>query len=209
MVQRIVGFFSLIACLVIGHRALAQQFSADVTSQRQSNASVNKLYSSDNKVRFEVQTGNAMGPSALILDEAQHKYIMLMAERHMYMDAPAPMVKPLITQFWRVQDPNDACSQWKNIAQQAGTDQNWGSCTKLGSDTVNGRETVKYEGVSKKGEKTHVWVDTKLHCVVKTDESSGGFELKNIQEGSQPASLFEVPSGYTKFDMGAMMNQRR
>ena len=209
MVQRIVGFFSLIACLVIGHRALAQQFSADVTSQRQSNTSVNKLYSSDNKVRFEVQTGNAMGPSALILDEAQHKYIMLMAERHMYMDAPAPMVKPLITQFWRVQDPNDACSQWKNIAQQAGTDQNWGSCTKLGSDTVNGRETVKYEGVSKKGEKTHVWVDTKLHCVVKTDESSGGFELKNIQEGSQPASLFEVPSGYTKFDMGAMMNQRR
>ena len=208
MVQRIIGFFCLIACLVIGHRALAQQFSADVTSQRQSNTSVNKLYSSDNKVRFEVQTGNAMGPSALILDEAQHKYIMLMAERHMYMDAPAPMVKPLITQFWRVQDPNDACSQWKNIAQQAGTDQNWGSCTKLGSDTVNGRETVKYEGVSKKGEKTHVWVDTKLHCVIKTDESSGGFELKNIQEGSQPASLFEVPSGYTKFDMGAMMNQR-
>ena len=209
MMRRIVGFFCLIACLVIGHRALAQEFSADVTSQRQSNTSVNKLYSSSNKVRLEVQTGNPMGPSALILDEAQHKYIMLMAQQHMYMDAPPLMVKPLITQFWRVQDPNDACSQWKTVAQTAGTDQNWGSCTKVGSDTVNGRDTVKYEGVSKKGEKTHVWVDTKLHCVIKTDESSGGFELKNIQEASQPASLFEVPSGFTKVDMGTMMNQRR
>lgn len=77
----------------------------------------------------------------------------------------------------------------------------------MGSDSLNGRDTVKYEGVSKKGEKMHVWVDTKLHVVVKTDE--GGFELRNIQEGSQPASLFEVPAGYTKFDMGAMMQQRQ
>jgi hypothetical protein len=210
VVRPIASFFVLVACLVIGHRALAQEFSADVASQKQNNMGVNKLYSSDTKVRLEVQSsGNAMGPSALILDESQHKHVMLMAEQHMYMDAPLNMVKPLITQFWRVQDPNDACSQWKNIAQQAGTDQNWGSCTKIGSDTVNGRDTVKYEGVSKKGEKTHVWVDTKLHCVIKTDGNSGGFELKNIQEGSQPASLFEVPSGYTKVDMGAMMNQRR
>ena len=210
MLRPIASFFVLIACLVIGHQALAQEFSADVTSQKQNNMGVNKLYSSDTKVRLEVQSsGNAMGPSALILDESQHKHVMLMAERHMYMEAPVTMVKPLITQFWRVQDPNDACSQWKNIAQQAGTDQNWGSCTRIGSDTVNGRDTVKYEGVSKKGEKTHVWVDAKLHCVIKTDGNNGGFELKNIQEGSQPAALFEVPSGYTKFDMGAMMNQRR
>src|SRR5579863_10345118 len=77
VVRRIGCFFGLIACLVIGHQVLAQQFSADVSSQRQSNTGVNKLYSSDNKVRLEVQTGNQMGPSALILDEAQHKYVML------------------------------------------------------------------------------------------------------------------------------------
>jgi hypothetical protein len=33
-------------------------------------------------------------------------------------------------------------------------------------------------------------------------------ELRNIQEGSQPASLFEIPAGYTKFDMGGAMRQR-
>jgi hypothetical protein len=68
---------------------------------------------------------------------------------------------------------------------------------------------VEYEGVSNKGEKSHIWVDTKLRCVVKTDGGTGGgIELRNIQEGSQPASLFEIPSGYTKFDMGSMMQRQ-
>jgi len=43
--------------------------------------------------------------------------------------------------------------------------------------------------------------------VIKTDHGSGSFELRNIQEGSQPASLFEVPVGYTKFDIGSMMQR--
>jgi hypothetical protein len=79
----------------------------------------------------------------------------------------------------------------------------------MGSDSLNGRSSVKYEGVSNQGEKSHIWVDTKLRCVVKTDEAAGGFELRNIREASQPASLFEVPAGYTKFDMGGMMRQPR
>lgn len=127
----------------------------------------------------------------------------------MYMDAPTTMVKPLMTHYWRVQDVNDACPEWKKTAEQAGTYKNWGGCTKIGSDSLNGRSTVKYEGVSNQGEKSHIWVDTKLRCIVKTDEASGGFELRNIHEASQPASLFEVPAGYTKFDMGGMMKQPR
>jgi hypothetical protein len=39
--------------------------------------------------------------------------------------------------------------------------------------------------------------------------TGGGIELRNIQEGSQPSSLFEVPAGYMKMDMGAMMQQRQ
>jgi hypothetical protein len=40
-------------------------------------------------------------------------------------------------------------------------------------------------------------------------------ELRNIQEGSQPSSLFEVPAGYKKFEMpnmgnmGSMMQQHQ
>ena len=36
--------------------------------------------------------------------------------------------------------------------------------------------------------------------------SSAG-ELRNIQEGTQSASLFEIPAGYTKMDIGNMMQQ--
>jgi len=33
--------------------------------------------------------------------------------------------------------------------------------------------------------------------------------MRNIQEGAQPASLFEIPAGYTKMDMGSMMQQKQ
>lgn len=210
MVQRIVGLFCLVGCLMIGQQALAQEFSADVINKKTDNQGPKKVFAGNGKERFEIASENPMmGSTAVILDESQNKYIVLMTERHMYMDAPHAMVRPLITQFWRVQDVNDACPQWKKAAEQAGTLNNWGSCTKVGSDTLNGRSAVKYEGVSSKGTKGYVWVDTKLHCVVKTDDLNGGIELHNIQEGSQPASLFEIPAGYTKFDMGAMMRQRQ
>ena len=198
-----------LALLLIAPLVLAQEFSADVVNTKPgSHRQLSKVYATKDKVRFEVTSESpAMGPSAVIFDDARHTHTLVMAERHMYMDVPAPTVKYIITNYWRVQDVNDACPAWKKMSEEAGTDKNWGSCTKMGSDTLNGRNTVKYEGVSKKGEKMHVWVDTKLHVVMKTDE--GGFELRNIQEGSQPASLFEVPAGYTKFDMGGIMQQQR
>jgi hypothetical protein len=198
---------SLVVLLVMTQMVLAQDFSADVVNER--GGELKKIYSTKDKVRFEVEPRNqAMGPSALIVDEAQNKWILVMAERHMYMDSlPVTMKTPVLYQFWHVQDVDDACPQWKKIAEQAGTYKNWGSCTKVGNDAVNGRSTVKYEGVSSKGEKAHYWVDTKLHCVIKTDGGSGGIELRNIQEGSQPSNLFEIPAGFTKFDMGSMMQR--
>jgi len=201
---RIVGFICLAGCMMMGPMALAQEFSADVVNQKSDNVGIKKVFATKDRVRFETQgTNPAMGPSAIIVDDTKHTYTVIMAERQMYMDAPVTMVRPILAHFWRVDDVNDACPEWKKTAEEAGTLKNWGSCTKIGSDTVNGRTTVKYEGVSNKGEKNHFWVDTKLHCVIKTDGGTGdGIELRNIQEGSQPADLFEVPVGYTKLDMG-------
>jgi len=210
MLRTTLRLMCVLAFGLAGSLVRAQEFSADVVNQKQGAGGLKKVYAAKDKIRFEVEGRNAaMGPSALILDEAQNKYTVLMAERHMYMDAPQMMVRPLIEKFWRVQDVNDACPQWKKTAEQAGTYKYWGSCTKIGSDTVNGRSAVEYEGVSNKGEKSHIWVDTKLHCVIKTDGGTGGgIELRNIQEGSQPSSLFEIPDGYTKFDMGSMMQRQ-
>lgn len=201
----------ILGLFAVSRLAFTQDFSADVVSNKQGNQAPSKLYSTKDRARWELQGQDArMGPSAVIVDQAQGKFFILMTQRHMYMDSMPGMAKsPLITEFWHVHDVDDACTEWKKTAEQWKTDKNWGSCTKVGSDTVNGRSAVKYEGTSTSGSKSYYWVDTKLKCVIKTDSGSGSFELRNIQEGSQPASLFEVPSGYTKFDMGSMMQQRQ
>lgn len=209
MIRRIASLICLAGLTTICHMALAQDFSADVITNKGGNNAPGKLYSTKDKVRWELGEKNPqMGPSALVIDEAQSKSFVIIEQRHMYMDSQPWMTRtPVVTQFWHVQDVNDACPQWKKLAEQLKTDKNWGSCSKVGGDTVNGRSAVKYEGVSNKGEKSNYWVDEKLKCVIKAESGSGSFELRNIQEGSQPSSLFEIPAGYTKFDMGAMMGQ--
>jgi len=197
--------------LLTASMAMAQDFSADVINAKDSGG-IKKVYSTRDKVRYEVEGDiQAMGPVAAIVDETQKNWVVLLPGKHMYIDGWPPMMqKPIITQYWHVQDVNDACPQWKKLAEQAGTTKNWGSCTRIGSDTVGGRSTVKYEGVSSKGDKSNIWVDAKLHCVIKMDGvTGGGIELTNIKEGAQPASLFAIPAGYTRFDMGAMMQRQR
>ncbi len=209
MIRSMVRVYLCAGVLLASSVVMAQEFSADVINGR-GGQGIQKVYSTRDRVRFEVEGQNqAMGPSAVIVDSAQSKWLVLLSERRMYIDGwPQMMQKPIITQYWHVSDVNDACPGWKKLAEQAGTYKNWGSCTKVGSDTVGGRSTVKYEGVSSKGDKNNIWVDTKLHCVIKMDGvTGGGIELTHIKEGAQPASLFEIPAGYTRFDMASMMQR--
>ena len=53
------------------------------------------------------------------------------------------------------------------------------------------------------------WIDQKLHFPIKNVGAGGDtWELQNLKEGSQDASLFEIPAGYRKMDMGGMMMGR-
>jgi len=101
--------------------------------------------------------------------------------------------------FFRAADPENACDEWRKIAATHN-----GSCHKIGDETVNGRTTVKYEGTSDDGNAGSVWIDTKLHFPVKWQGKNGAGELRNIEEGAQPSSLFVVPAGYQKMDLGKM-----
>jgi hypothetical protein len=68
---------------------------------------------------------------------------------------------------------------------------------------------VKYESTNSSGDVSHFWLDPKLRFPVKWEGKSSSGELRNIQEGAQPASLFEIPAGFTKMDLGGMMQQQR
>lgn len=75
------------------------------------------------------------------------------------------------------------------------------SATRSGSETVNGRSTEKWVCTSADQGTMTVWYDTKLQTVIRSDDEDGRFELTNIKEGHQPASLFVPPSGYSKMDI--------
>lgn len=86
-------------------------------------------------------------------------------------------------------------------------------CKKLGIETVNGRRTEKWEITMSRGQQSAssiVWVDRTLAMPVR-EELPGGFvrELRNIQVGPQPTTLFQVPRTYKRVEMPAQSGQGR
>jgi len=184
--------------------AIAQtEFSADLVNHKQSSSTVDlKLYFGKDKIRFDRVDSGAESEGAGIVNFATQTMTVLMKQQQMYIEMPvaqSPGQKD-IYHFFRAGDVENACADWQKIASNQS-----GSCHKVGHETVNGRETVKYEGANSKGESGYFWIDPKLRFPLKwQDNKGGGGELRNIQEGPQPPSLFEVPAGYTKFDKGSM-----
>jgi len=198
------------AVLLAASSVLAQtEFSADmVDTAKNGNPVQAKIYFAKDKMRLESVEKDQRGMGgALIVNLATQTSTVLMDQQHMYMEVPAQTAaqrNAYTYNFFRTGDVEAACSDWLQQARNKG-----GTCHKIGSDTVNGRSTIKYEATNAGGDKGTFWIDPKLRFPVKWQGKNDGGELRNIQEGTQPASLFEIPAGYTKFDMGAMMKQHQ
>jgi len=182
--------FALIA--TTGH---AQEFSADVVyfnantkSQVDSSPGAShppsRLYVSGDKIRLET---NGLTGTVLLVDRREHAAFALKPGKKSF--------EPLASgpsQYFRVDNPEDACPTWKSIADQKIV------CEKVGPDAVNGRETVKYQNKSvSETAITFVWIDKALKFVIKWQSAGVGAELRNIKEEKLAADLFEVPSNYT------------
>jgi hypothetical protein len=188
--------------LCVGGSALAQsEFSAEIyDNNAKGGKGPTRVYFGKDKMRFD--TNDAQG-GGVIVDFSTQSYLVIMPKQHMYMQMPAQAMESRgMLNFFRTGDIDNACSDWLKLATHQG-----GTCHKLGSETVNGRSTVEYEGTNTKGENSKVWLDKEVRFPIKWEGKNGGGELRNIQEGPQPASLFDVPAGYTKMDMGGMMQQ--
>jgi hypothetical protein len=203
MLRSLVRWSLCLGLILAGICAFAQsEFSAEMYDLQKGDASQAKMYFGKDKMRFESTRKDARGGGAVIVNLSTQTTTVLMDAQHMYMEVPQQMAaqrNPYATNFFHTGDAEAACSDW---AQHYRTDGS--SCHKVGSDTVNGRSCVKYEATNKSGDVTTFWIDPKLRFPIKGKDKSSSWELRNIQEGAQPASLFEVPAGYTKFDMGNM-----
>jgi hypothetical protein len=194
------------ALMLAASFAMAQaEFSAEIVDlQKPGTPTQAKIYFAKDKMRIESQTASAHG-SAVIINYATQTGSVLMAQQHMYMEMPMQAQTQRMgyaTAFFRTGDVENACGDWQKMGHEGS------SCHKVGSDTVNGRSTVKYETTNASGDVGHFWLDPKLRFPVKWEGKSNSGELRNIQEGAQPASLFEIPAGFTKMDLGGMMQQR-
>ncbi len=196
----------LVLVLATGFAAAQAEFSAEVVDLQKPGApTVAKLYFGKDKIRIESQ-GGPHGGGAVIMNYAAQTAIVLMAQQHMYMEMPAQAQSQRMgyaSAFFQTGDVENACGDWQKLRSSQGA-----SCHKVGDETVNGRSTVKYETTSASGEVSHFWLDPKLRFPVKWQGKSNSGELRNIQDGAQAASLFEVPAGFTKMDMGGMMQMQ-
>jgi hypothetical protein len=202
-ISRASCFFALV--LAASFAVAQAEFSADMVDLQKSGTPANaKIYFARDKIRIETQ-GNARGGGAIIVNYATQTSMILMPQQHMYMEVPAQsQAQRQGYTFFKTGDVENACGDWQKMTHNQGA-----SCHKVGGETVNGRSTVKYETTSASGEVNYFWLDPKLRFPVKWQGKSNSGELRNIQEGAQSASLFEVPAGFTKMDVGAMMQMQQ
>jgi hypothetical protein len=203
LILKSIRLFLLVLFTLLSVAVFAQEdFSAEIVRHDQDkDRTPTKIYVTKDKMRVE-SAGRNGHSGAVIVNFATQTSSVLMPERNMYMDFPAGRGpgSQRTWNFFRTRDIDDACSDWLKLPSNQG-----GSCKKIGSDTVNGRSAVKFEGTNSKGETGNVWLDPKLGFPIKWQGKDGGGELENIQVGSQGASLFEIPAGYQKMEMPAGM----
>ena len=201
---RTVRVLCLFALLLAANFVFAQaEFSADIVDLHKANAPATaKIYFTKDKMRVEPTGPSTHGGGAVIVNFATQTSIILLTPQHMYMEMPAQgQAQRLGYAFFQADDVESACTYWQKSAHNQG-----GTCHKVGSESVNGRGTVKFETTSASGDVGHFWLDSKVRFPVKWDTKNSSGELRNIEEGAQPASLFEVPAGFTKMQIpGGMM----
>jgi hypothetical protein len=203
MLLRAVRRSCFVAVLLAASFALAQSdFSADIVNLQKPGSAPVRIYLTKDKMRVETAGNSPHGGGAMIMNFATQTSMVIMAQQHMYMEMPAQTQSQRIGYaFFQTGDVENACGDW----QKSGHHQD-GSCHKVGSDSVNGRSAVKYEATNANGDVSHFWLDPKLRFPVKWDGKNSSGELRNIQEGSQPSTLFEVPSGFSKMQIPAGMS---
>jgi hypothetical protein len=195
LIIRICTVLSLFpACAVFAQA----DFSADIVNLlTESNTFHTKIFSTKDKVRFQQEDKNGRTMSITIENLALRTSIVLMPQQHQYVENKRPQIPGQGVTFFQAKEVEDACGDYQKIAPAEK-----GKCRKVGHETVNGRDAVKYEVSPRKGDAGSIWIDASLHFPVKWQSAASKGELRNIKEAAQPAELFEIPAGYAKRSYG-------
>jgi hypothetical protein len=165
---------------------LDKAYSAEqLVTTRDGHEITSKIYVDDGRIRSEM-TMQGMDIIAIVLP-AQQKVYSIMPAQNMVMVMPY-----------------DPAKYGKYMIGTPGFE---GKFDPVGPDTVDGVACNKYKVTTH--DKTYfLWVDAAKKQPVKMAAEDGSFtsSWKNYQAGPQPATLFDIPTGYQVMDMPAMPN---
>jgi hypothetical protein len=180
-----------------GRPAAAQQFTADLVGGIAGSGLDGKAYVANGKVRIE----SSDFPNDLFLSDADARIAYFVKPRHrIFMEAKR---SSRLSQILVPVDPDDPCVQWQVMAEIAGPPDRAGHwrCNRVGPERVDERSVIKFQAVSPHGRPGYYWIDPQLRFPVKVQFEDGvTVDLRNIEEGPQAASLFEIPANFRKFD---------
>lgn len=197
----IIVFFNLCAYQLVGAAIMERpkvEYSADETLQTEDMSIQQKIFYTPTKER-KVMTGSSIGASGEMVQIYRYDSKLLwqvMLEQKMYMEHPFGKVG-------QQQGPPDL-SRWDFEE------------TVVGEEVMDGMKVTKYKTIatSTDGKKfggfswrTKEGIPLKMDLLFKegSEKKRMMTELKNVKVGKQDPSLFEIPQGFTKFDMAGMM----
>jgi hypothetical protein len=200
---------TVFAFLLVSAASWAQDFSADIVNlSAASNTFRTRIFSTKDKLRFQGEDKAGRINSIMIVNLAARTSIVLIPQQKQYIESKQPQIPGQGVTFFQPKDIENACADWQKMALSEENDEpgkgekrEKSKCQKAGHETVNGRDTVKYEDKAS-NEAGSIWIDAKLHFPLKWKNAVGTGELRNIKEEPQAAELFQIPDGYKKRTLG-------
>jgi hypothetical protein len=193
-------------------------FSAEMVDPDHPDKPMSRIWLGEGKLRLESLDTGSIG--AIVLDPAHGRTLIVNDRARSYIDAGfftslvtvgfAPLMRVL-----RPAGPGDPCSQWNNainpfraFARDDSQQPPQYTCRSLGADAVNGRLTQKWAVTSNdpdEGPMT-IWIDDRLHIMSRSQDKGGTMEMRDVQEGAQPDSLFTPPVSYRKLTLTSIVS---
>jgi hypothetical protein len=202
--------------LLCGHApARAQQFSADLVTLKGDGVSTpaGRLRVSSDKVRIETPE---LADGFFVIEGAKPAAFFVRPATRLFMDARQ---SSRLTRIFVQVDPDNPCRQWEAMAKVAGVvdrgaknqgTKNQGDwrCERVGEETIDGNSTIAYRAILSPERELFGWIDParKFPLRIRTEDGAV-IAVQNVRDEPQPAPMFEIPSGFRKFDPEALIER--
>ena len=178
--KRCLAVMLLTVMVLSVNSVFAQEFSSSIVTKTSEGTTTGKFFASKDRLRMD------MAPAVTITRLDKKVVWMLLPDQNTFMEMPM--------------EPSDFTPTLDKVPGEK-------KRTLLNTETIDGRETKKYEVVFDsrgKEETLYIWMSEELNFPIKSSavDDSWVVEYKDISAGPQPAELFELPQGYKKFDYG-------